>query len=142
MEPFHPRLRAALLREPEHRKRKLTPALLKSYEAMVTKLFDLVHYPPSTVGLKADSGSPNQNGSPRTKVVDPAQLRTDIKKFQDEYMPNFKAVHSEWARNQKRALTGKHYSIPLPSFLTKFWQAVFVGVKGRKTPTKPGSPPK
>ncbi len=45
MTPFHPKLRKALLEDPEHRRRGLTPALLIRYEGLLNQAFYDRYYP-------------------------------------------------------------------------------------------------
>lgn len=45
MNPFHPKLRKALLADPEHRRRGLTPALLIQYEGLLNQAFHDRYYP-------------------------------------------------------------------------------------------------
>lgn len=45
MTPTHPKLRDALLRDPAHRKRGLTPARFRDYESLLGQLFYVVNYP-------------------------------------------------------------------------------------------------
>ncbi|RMH87436.1 MAG: hypothetical protein D6681_15110 [Calditrichaeota bacterium] len=45
MSPFHPKLREALIRHPEHQQRGLTGSLLLEFEKLVTQLFFVIHYP-------------------------------------------------------------------------------------------------
>lgn len=45
MNPFHPKLRKALLADPEHRRRGLTEALLIQYEGLLNQAFHDRYYP-------------------------------------------------------------------------------------------------
>ncbi|MDQ7051361.1 MAG: hypothetical protein Q9P14_00080 [candidate division KSB1 bacterium] len=91
MSPMHPKLRQALLRDPEHRRRGLTAQKLLEYERLLTQLFFATHYAP-------------QKGQQPARPGPPDDLLEEIRKFRQDWLPNFDAIHARWVQGQKRAL--------------------------------------
>lgn len=98
MTPLHPKLRRALLQDPLHRDRGLTPKKLIEYEGLLTQLYYLVYY------------------SRGFETTDKDLLVRQIFAFRDSksptsFMPNYDRIYRAWIDGQKKALT-RHYHGP------------------------------
>ena len=124
MSPMHPKLRKALLQDPVHRERGLTARRLSDYEGLLSRLFYLVYY-----GAEGKE-QPQGEGAGERKT--PEDLIREIKTFQDQFMPNYEAIHRQWARNQKRAVTRRWMDIhPRPGQVTEWFRLYFAWLRKR-----------
>lgn len=73
MTPTHPKLRDALLLDPTHRKRGLTPALFRDYETLLGQLFYVVNYPQDQ-----EKGASRKGASPKNVADNSFKITHDV----------------------------------------------------------------
>ncbi len=85
MTPIHPRLKQALLLDADHRQRGLTQRKFRQYEILLAQLFYASQY--------------GDGGKDRDRLLE------EIRRFRQQFMPNFDRLHESWVQRQERALS-------------------------------------